>query len=144
MAVTNSDPSQIINSDSTRELLQARSSMSTSSYATSTLVNRDEQKETNSSLENLSSPLPSVVTRLGKAAIGPRVLPALDPNGDAPPVRLKHFPIEKKGIFIMKDVYNLMLYYSLFLKESIILIDIYETYVGRFQSRVHRVPNCSI
>ncbi|CAF5075851.1 unnamed protein product, partial [Rotaria sp. Silwood1] len=29
-------------------------------------------------------------------AIGTRVLPLIDPNGDAPPVKLRHFQSEKK------------------------------------------------
>ncbi len=93
MALTNNDPSQIINSDATHELLQTKPSMSTSSYASLTPSNKDEK---NNSSENLTPQLPSVATRLG--AIGTRVLPALDPNGDPPPVRLRHFPMEKKGM----------------------------------------------
>jgi hypothetical protein len=96
VTLTNNDPSQIINSDATHELLQTKPSMSTSSYASLTPANKDDQKEKNNSSENLTSPLPSVATRLG--AIGTRVLPALDPNGDPPPVRLRHFPTEKKGM----------------------------------------------
>jgi len=95
VTLTNNDPSQIINSDATHELLQTKPSMSSSSYASLTPSNKDDQKEKNNSSENLTSPLPSVATRLG--AIGTRVLPALDPNGDPPPVRLRHFPTEKKG-----------------------------------------------
>jgi hypothetical protein len=98
MTGTNNESPQIINSDSTHELLQTKPSMSTSSYGTlASLSNKDEQKETNQSAENLSSPAPPVLFRTGKAALGPRVLPAIDPNGEAPPVKLRPLPSEKKG-----------------------------------------------
>ncbi|CAF1333578.1 unnamed protein product [Adineta steineri] len=95
-AVTNNDISQIINSDTTHEPIHTKPLMSMSSYAGFTPSNRDEQKETYNSSENVSSPVPPVLTRSGKAAIGTRVLPALDPNGEAPPVRLRHYPLDKK------------------------------------------------
>ncbi|CAF1492183.1 unnamed protein product, partial [Adineta steineri] len=96
VAVTNNDISQIINSDTTHEPIHTKPLMSMSSYAGFTPSNRDEQKETHNSSENVSSPVPPVLTRSGKAAIGTRVLPALDPNGEAPPVRLRHYPLDKK------------------------------------------------
>ena len=97
MVVPNNDSPPIINSDVIHEPLQTKSSMSTSSYASLLPSNKDEQKETNNSLENISSQLPPVLARTGKAAIGTRVLPPNDPNGEPPPVRLRHFQAEKKG-----------------------------------------------
>jgi len=99
MTLTNSDSPQIINSDSTHELLQTKPSMSTSSFGILTsLSNKDEQKETNNSSENLSSQVPPVLARTGKVAgLGTRVLPAMDPNGEPPPVKLRPLPSEKKG-----------------------------------------------
>jgi hypothetical protein len=100
MTLTNSDSPQIINSDSTHELLQTKPSMSTSSFGILTsLSNKDEQKETNNSSENLSSQVPAVLARTGKVALGTRVLPAMDPNGEPPPVRLRPLPSEKKGSY---------------------------------------------
>jgi len=95
MTTTNNDSPQIINSDPTHEPLQTKSSMSTSSFGIST--SKDEQKETNNSSENLTSPAPSVLFRTGKPPIGTRVLPAMDPNGEAPPVKLRPLVSEKKG-----------------------------------------------
>jgi hypothetical protein len=101
---TSNDSPQLSNSDTSHELLQTKPSMSTSSYASLIPANKDEQKEMNNSLESVTSPLPPVSARVGKAAIGPRVLPALDPNGEGPPVKLRHNPPEKKG--------NILSYYS--------------------------------
>ena len=39
---------------------------------------------------------PAVAARPGKAALGTRVLPALDSNGEPPPVRLRHLPPAEK------------------------------------------------
>lgn len=97
MVVPNSDSPQIINSDSTHELIQGKPSMSTSSYGSLITSNKDEQKETQNSSENLSSPAPPVSARTGKVALGTRVLPAIDPNGEVPQVKLRPLLSEKKG-----------------------------------------------
>jgi hypothetical protein len=101
MTVPNNDSPQIINSDVIHEPFQTKPSMSASSYGSLIPSYKDEQKETNNSSENVSSPLPPVLARTGKAAIGTRVLPPNDPNGEPPPVRLRHFQAEKKGRFII-------------------------------------------
>jgi hypothetical protein len=95
--VSNNDSPQIINSDSTHESFQGKSSMPTSSYGVLTISNKDEQKETQNSSENLSSPAPPVSARTGKVALGTRVLPAMDPNGEVPQVKLRPLTSEKKG-----------------------------------------------
>ena len=75
--------------------------MSTSLYTSPLLSNHNgngnEHREMNNSSESIVSSVPPVLARTGKAAIGTRVLPVLDPNGDAPPVKLRHFQPEKKG-----------------------------------------------
>ena len=99
VSLSNNDSSQIINSDFSPELFPTKNSMSTSLY-TSTLLsssNGNEHREMNNSSESIVSSVPPVLARTGKAAIGTRVLPVLDPNGDAPPVKLRHFQPEKKG-----------------------------------------------
>ncbi len=88
MTLTNSDSPQIINSDSIHE----KPSMSTSSIGP--ITSKDEQ---NNSSENLTQPVPPVLARTGKVALGTRVLPTIDPNGEAPPVKLRPLPSEKKG-----------------------------------------------
>lgn len=97
MVTPNVDSPQIINSDPTHEPIQAKPSMSTSSYGGLLSFNKDEQKEAHNSVENLSSPAPPVSARMGKAAIGTRVLPAMDPNGEVPQVKLRPLPSEKRG-----------------------------------------------
>ncbi len=99
-SLINSDSSSplAVNSEAlTNEPVQAKSSMSTSSYATLMSMTANDQKETTNASETGSTSVPAVLARTGKAAIGPRVLPALDPTGDAPPVKLRHIPAEKKG-----------------------------------------------
>ncbi|CAF0976859.1 unnamed protein product [Rotaria sordida] len=96
MTLTNNDSSQIINSDSINESFQTKPSMSTSLYSTLISSNPNEQKDINNSTESIISSLPPVLARTSKVPIGTRVLPALDPNGDAPPVKLRHFQSEKK------------------------------------------------
>lgn len=93
-----SDPPPIINSDVTSDVNQSRNFMSLSSYATLSTTNKDEQKEKANSSENLTSPSqpPLVSTRTGKIAVGPRVLPALDPNSDPPAVKLRPLASERK------------------------------------------------
>jgi hypothetical protein len=99
MTVSNHDSPQIMNSDVVNESFQTKPSMSASLY--SSLVppnNNNEQKETNNSMESVSSSGPPVSARIVKPAIGgTRVLPVLDPNGDAPPVKLRHFQPDRKG-----------------------------------------------
>ncbi|CAF2605251.1 unnamed protein product [Rotaria sp. Silwood2] len=97
MTLTNNDSSQIINSDLINESFQTKPSMSTSLYSSLISSNPNEQKDMNNSTESIISSIPPVLARAGKVAIGTRVLPVLDPNGDAPPVKLRHFQPEKKG-----------------------------------------------
>lgn len=97
MVAPTSDSPQIVNSDPIHESAQAKSSMSTSSYGALLSFNRDEQKETHNSSENLSSPAPLVSARTGKIAIGTRVLPPMDPNGDVPQVKLRPLASDKRG-----------------------------------------------
>ncbi|CAF3341597.1 unnamed protein product [Rotaria sp. Silwood1] len=96
MTLTNNDSSQIINSDLINESFQTKPSMSTSLYSPLISSNSNEQKDINNSTESIISSIPSVLARTGKLAIGTRVLPLIDPNGDAPPVKLRHFQSEKK------------------------------------------------
>ena len=84
---SNHESPQLMNSDSSHDYLQAKPSASLIPSS------RDEAREANNTSESLLSP----PTRPIKTALGTRVLPALDANGDAPPVRLRHFQIEKKG-----------------------------------------------
>ena len=95
VALTNNDSTQTINLDSTHDPNYSKSSTSFSSS------NKDEQKET------YDSSAPPVLARTGKVAIGTRVLPVFDPNGDGPPVRLRHLETEKKGK-IFKRQYKLI------------------------------------
>jgi hypothetical protein len=98
MTVTSQDSPQIINSDVANESFQTKPSMSASLYSSLVPPNNNEQKETNNSTESVSSSGPPVSARIGKAALGgTRVLPVLDPNGDAPPVKLRHFQPDRKG-----------------------------------------------
>jgi hypothetical protein len=125
VTITNSDSPQIINSDSTHESLQTKPSMSTSSFGI--LTSKDEQKETNNSSENLTSPAPPVLFRTGKAAIGTRVLPAMDPNGEAPPVKLRPLISEKKGryfnrinyIYLVFNFFKFLLFRLIHLQQRI-------------------------
>ncbi|CAF1992841.1 unnamed protein product [Rotaria magnacalcarata] len=89
--------SQIINSDSTHESPESKFSMSMSPPASSVLTNKDDQKDSYSSLDNLSSQAPPVVARTGKVALGTRVLPVLDPSGEGPVTRLRHYQSDKKA-----------------------------------------------
>ncbi|CAF3836161.1 unnamed protein product [Rotaria sordida] len=95
---THNDTSQVINSDSICDPSQIKPSLSLSSQTTtSPLSNKDDQKETYNSLENIpSSHAPPVLARTGKVAIGTRVLPISDPSGEAPPVRLRHLQSDRK------------------------------------------------
>lgn len=99
MIVPNNDSSPMIHTESIPESQPTKISMSASSHGT--LTSKDEQKEANQSPEHLtSSPSqqpPPILFRSGKTAIGTRVLPAIDPNGEAPPVKLRPFISEKKG-----------------------------------------------
>jgi hypothetical protein len=90
------DVPQMAHTDSSHEILQNKSLSATIQSSTSLpLTSKDEM---NSLAETASSPVPPVLARTGKAAIGTRVLPVLDINGDTPPVRLRHLtPSEKKG-----------------------------------------------
>ncbi|CAF3056472.1 unnamed protein product [Rotaria socialis] len=97
MIMPNNDQSPIINSDLSNESFPTKTSMSTSLYSSLIPPNPNEQKDINNSTESIISSVPPVLARTGKVAIGTRVLPVLDPNGDAPPVRLRHFQAEKKG-----------------------------------------------
>jgi hypothetical protein len=97
MTLTNSDLPQIINSDLSNELFQTKNSMSTSLYSSLIPPNNNESKDNKDSLESTTSSIPSVLARTGKVAMGTRVFPIIDPNGDAPPVKLRHFQSEKKG-----------------------------------------------
>ncbi|CAF4713598.1 unnamed protein product, partial [Rotaria sp. Silwood1] len=92
--VINNDTSQIMNSDSICDPNQIKPTMSLSSQTV--LSNKDDQKETYNSLENISPQAPPVSARTGRAAIGTRVLPVLDPSGEVSPVKLRHFQSEKK------------------------------------------------
>ncbi|CAM4889502.1 unnamed protein product [Rotaria socialis] len=89
--------SQIINSNSTQESPESKFSMSMSPPASSALTNKDDQKDSYNSLDNLSSQAPPVVPRTGKVALGTRVLPVLDPTGEGPVARLKHYQSDKKA-----------------------------------------------
>ncbi len=100
MTLSNNDSPPIIESDLSNESHQRRPSMSSSLYSSlaSSNNNNNEQKDINNSMESVSSPGPPAVSaRIGKAAIGTRVLPMLNPTGDAPAVKLRHFQPEKKG-----------------------------------------------
>ncbi|CAF0852401.1 unnamed protein product [Adineta ricciae] len=83
------ESSQIINSDPIHEPSQTKSSLFS-------LSNKDEQKEAGAASDTVTSPIPPALNRSGKPTIGTRVLPALEPNGEAPPVKLRHFSSEKK------------------------------------------------
>ena len=97
MVAPTTDSPQIVNSDPIHEPIQGKPSMSTSSYGPLLSFNKDEQKETSNSLENLSSPAPPVSARTGKIALGTRVLPPMDPNGDVPQVKLRPLASDKRG-----------------------------------------------
>jgi hypothetical protein len=97
--ISNTESPQMNRSDSTNESSHTKPSMSTSLYSSLVLPNNNsEQKDSNNSAEPVTSPGPPVTARMGKTAIGTRVLPVLDPNGDAPPIKLRHFQGERKGI----------------------------------------------
>ena len=100
MTLTNNDSPQIINSDLSNDSLQTKTSMSTSLYSPSIPANNNnEQKDINNSAESISSTTPQVLIRANKVAMGTRVFPVIDPSGDAPPIKLRHFQPEKKGRF---------------------------------------------
>jgi hypothetical protein len=103
MTLTNNDPPQIINSDLLNESFPTKPSMSTSLYSPLILSNNHEQKDLNNSAESISSLVPPVLARTGKVAIGTRVLPLLDPNTDAPPIKLRQIHPEKKGKLCLPD-----------------------------------------
>lgn len=105
MTISNTEsPPQINRLDLTNESSHTKPSMSTSLYSSLVLPNNNnnEQKDSNNSAEPISPPGPPVTARTGKAAIGTRVLPVLDPNGGAPPVKLRHIQGDRKGIENLK------------------------------------------
>ncbi len=99
MTLTSADSSHIINSDLSNESFQTKSSMTTSLF--SSLIpsnnNNNNTEQINNSAESVSSPVPPVSVRTGKAAIGTLVLPVPDPSGEPPPVKLRHIQPEKKS-----------------------------------------------
>lgn len=97
MVAPTSDSPQIINSDPAHELIQTKASMSKSSYDGLPSFSKDDQKETHNSAENLSSPAPPAPPRTGKLAMGTRVLPPMDPNGEIPQVKLRALTSDKRG-----------------------------------------------
>lgn len=110
-----SDPPPIVNSDLASDVGQSKSYMSLSTYASLSTTNKDEQKEKANSSENLTSPpqVPPVSSRTGKIAVGPRVLPALDPNSDPPVVKLRPLPSDRKRRVNTSSFIHSLLVFSL-------------------------------
>jgi hypothetical protein len=102
MTISNTESSspQINRLDATNESSHTKPSMSASLYSTLVLPNNNnnEQKDSNKSPEPISPQVPPVTARVGKAAVGTRVLPVLDPNRETPPVILRQVPADRKGI----------------------------------------------
>ncbi|CAF0892383.1 unnamed protein product [Adineta steineri] len=97
MTLANNDSPQIFNSDSSNGSSQTKPSMSTSLYSSLLPSNTLEHKNITNSVESIpSSSMPPVLARTGKVTGGTRVLPILDPNTDAPPIKLRHYHAEKK------------------------------------------------
>ncbi|CAF0872120.1 unnamed protein product [Adineta steineri] len=97
MTLANNDSPQIFNSDSSNGSSQTKPSMSTSLYSSLLPSSTLEHKNITNSVESISSSsIPPVLARTGKVTGGTRVLPILDPNTDAPPIKLRHYHAEKK------------------------------------------------
>lgn len=105
----NDSSSPVTHNESIHESLQSKISMAASSYGLVT-----SKDETNNSSENLTSPSqpPPVLLRTGKTALGPRVLPTIDPNGEGPPVKLRPLASEKKGKSKFSFIYILNFVFS--------------------------------
>lgn len=94
MTVSNNDAPHIVNSDSTNESFQTKTSMSTSLY--SPFVSSNNNEQINNSVESIPAPTPPhPYPRKGKAVFGTCVLPS-GVNGELPSVKLKPLS-ERKG-----------------------------------------------
>lgn len=98
-----SDPSHVVNSDSTQDYMQTKTSMSMGAPSASVLSNKDERKDAYTSLDSLSPAVPPVAPRTGRVAVGTRVLPVADPSGEGPQVKLRHYQSDRKGMFYKKN-----------------------------------------
>ena len=93
-----SEPFSLTNSDVTHDSLTTRTSLMPSSLTSLQSSHRDENHPTSDANIAVGSTPPPVSARPSKAAIGTRVLPVLDSNGDPPASRLRYLPTaEKKG-----------------------------------------------
>ena len=108
---TNELSSHIMNTEASHQPLQGKPSMSNSIYGGLSSSNKDEN---NYPLETNSSPAaaaPPVAARPGKAAMGTRVLPALDPNGEPPPVRLRPLPPAERKRNLSSFLHSISIHY---------------------------------
>ena len=93
-------PSQTNNLDSTNDSSHVKPLMSASLFSTLVLPNNNnEQKDSTKSTEPNSPQPPQITPRPSKApGGGTRVLPVLDPNGEALRGKLRQVTTDRKGI----------------------------------------------